>query len=704
MLDGPLDVSRPARSPHAAEPQDRELDPAAIDNTEGPVIMASSEELAPRVTPGMTRKLAAILSADVAAYSRLMGEDEEATVRTVTAYRDVIATLVQQHHGRVVDSPGDNLLAEFASVVDAVQCAVAIQRELGLRNTALPLPRRMQFRLGVNLGDVIAEGDRIYGDGVNIAARLQGLAEAGGICVSGTVYDQVATKLPLTYQFLGQQTVKNIARPVRAYRVQAMSGPSDLKGRLRNWRGAGHRLRMALAVVGLLLILAGGVVGWQLFRHPSWLTVVPVQQTAALALPNKPSIAVLPFVNMSGDREQEYFSDGMTEDLITDLASLTGLFVIARNSVFTYKGQAVKPERVRQELGVRYMLEGSVRKANDRVRITAQLIDTMTGYHLWAERYDRALQDIFAVQEEIARRITRALAVRLTPEEAENMGRPYTDSVEAWDAFKRGSLLYLLYKKEDNAQARELFLEAIDRDPQFARAYALLAGTHRWDWILAWTQDRDTSKAEASRHAQKAVELARQEPEPKPSLPYALQQSAYVLMSSRRYQEAQQAAEEAVQRNPNYADGYTALAQVLIYQEQTRYALDRMEIAKRLNPKYPPYYDFQVAQAYYVWGFLTARTDANTARQYYQQAEGYLRIALGRNNNYRTARTYLVPVLWELGRQDEAKAEMTILIQNQGRPRASQDPAWFQDYIRQTHPYENEAIIRRLSEIWQAAE
>jgi adenylate cyclase len=704
MLDGPLDVSRPARSPHAAEPQDRELDPAAIDNTEGPVIMASSEELAPRVTPGMTRKLAAILSADVAAYSRLMGEDEEATVRTVTAYRDVIATLVQQHHGRVVDSPGDNLLAEFASVVDAVQCAVAIQRELGLRNTALPLPRRMQFRLGVNLGDVIAEGDRIYGDGVNIAARLQGLAEAGGICVSGTVYDQVATKLPLTYKFLGRQAVKNIARPVRAYRVQAASGPSALKGRLRNRLGARPRPRMALAVVGLLLILAGGVVGWQLFRHPSWLTVVPVQQTAALALPNKPSIAVLPFVNMSGDREQEYFSDGMTEDLITDLASLTGLFVIARNSVFTYKGQAVKPERVRQELGVRYMLEGSVRKANDRVRITAQLIDTMTGYHLWAERYDRALQDIFAVQEEIARRITRALAVRLTPEEAENMGRPYTDSVEAWDAFKRGSLLYLLYKKEDNAQARELFLEAIDRDPQFARAYALLAGTHRWDWILAWTQDRDTSKAEASRHAQKAVELARQEPEPKPSLPYALQQSAYVLMSSRRYQEAQQAAEEAVQRNPNYADGYTALAQVLIYQEQTRYALDRMEIAKRLNPKYPPYYDFQVAQAYYVWGFLTARTDANTARQYYQQAEGYLRIALGRNNNYRTARTYLVPVLWELGRQDEAKAEMTILIQNQGRPRASQDPAWFQDYIRQTHPYENEAIIRRLSEIWQAAE
>ena len=428
--------------------------------------MASSEEPAPRGTPGMTRRLAAILSADVAGYSRLMGEDEEATVRTVTAYRDVIAALVQQHRGRVVDAPGDNVLAEFASVLDAVQCAVAIQRELNARNAALPLPRRMQFRLGINLGDVIPDGERIYGDGVNIAARLEGLAEAGGICISGTVYDQVATKLPLTYKFLGQQTVKNIARPVRAYRVQDASGPADRKGRLRNWRGAGPRPRMALAVVGLLLLLGGGVVGWRLFLHPSGSTAgAPAQQTAALTLPNKPSIAVLPFVNMSDDPGQEYFSDGMTEDLITELSALSGLFVIARNSVFTYKGKAVKPEQVRRELGVRYMLEGSVRKANDRVRITVQLVDATTGYHLWATRYDRVLQDIFAVQEEIARRITRALAVRLTPEEAEHMGRPYTDSVEAWENFMRGLALYRLYKKEANAQARELFEKAIEPGP-----------------------------------------------------------------------------------------------------------------------------------------------------------------------------------------------------------------------------------------------
>jgi adenylate cyclase len=661
--------------------------------------MASSEEPAPRVTPGMTRKLAAILSADVAGYCRLMGEDEEATVRTVTVYRDVIVALVQQHRGRVVDSPGDNLLAEFASVLDAVQCAVAIQRELNARNAALPLPRRMQFRLGINLGDVIPDGERIYGDGVNIAARLQGLAEAGGICVSGTVYDQVVTKLPLTYKFLGQQTVKNIARPVRAYRVQATSGPSDLKGRLRNWRGAGPRPRMALAVMGLLLILGGGVVGWRLFLHPSWSTAgPPAQQTAALALPDKPSIAVLPFVNMSDDPGQEYFSDGMTEDLITELSRLTGLFVTARNSVFTYKGKAVKPDQVSRELGVRYMLEGSVRKANDRVRITVQLVDATTGYHLWAARYDRVLQDIFAVQEEIARRITRALAVRLTPEEAEHMGRPYTDSVLAWEYFMRGLALFRLYKKEDNAQARELFEKAISLDPEFARAYATLAATHRQDWTLAWTQNRETSETLAYHLAQYAVELAKKELEPKPSLPYALQQWAYVLLYGRRHQEASEAAEKAVQRNSNYADGYAVWAQVLIYWGQPRDAIDKMEKAKLLNPKYPAYYDFHVGQAYYVEGFLNQEQ-----KQHYAMAETHLRKALEKSPNFRPARVYLVAVLWELDRQDEARAEMARL-REMGRPQASQDPEQFKKYVQQTHPYENEAITTRLIDVWQAAE
>jgi TolB-like protein/class 3 adenylate cyclase/Tfp pilus assembly protein PilF len=659
----------------------------------------------------MTRKLAAILSADVAGYSRLMGEDEEATVRTVTVYRDVIAGLVQQHRGRVVDSPGDNVLAEFASVLDAVQCAVAIQRELNARNAALPLPRRMQFRLGINLGDVILDGERIYGDGVNIAARLEGLAEAGGICISGTVYDQVATKLPLTYKFLGRQTVKNIARPVRAYRIQAASEPSDLKGRLRNWRRAGPRLKMTVAVVGLLLLLGVGVAGWRLFLHPSWPTAgAPAQQTAARALPDKPSIAVLPFVNMSGDPEQEYFSDGMTEDLITQLSWLSGLLVIARNSVFTYKGKPVKPEQVSRELGVRYMLEGSVRKANHRLRITAQLVDATTGYHLWAQYYDRDLHDIFAVQEEIARRITRALAVRLTMEEEKHMGRPYTSSQVAWEYFMRGAELYRRFTPQDNAHARELFEKAVDLDPEFARAYANLAATHRQDWTYAWTQDRETSEELAYRLAQKAVELARQEIEPKPSLPYALQQWALVLLYRRQHQDASDAAEEAVQRNPNYADGFALWALVLTYRGEPEEALRKTQEAIRLNPNYPFLYDYHRGQAYYVWGFLTAQTDANASRQYYQQAEAHLQEALRRNKNFRSARTYLVAVLSELGRQDEAMAEMAILRES-GRLQPSQGLERFKEYIQQTHPYEMvegkrlaPEITTHLIDLWRAAE
>ena len=268
---------------------------------------------------------------------------------------------------------------------------------------------------------------------------------------------------------------------------------------------------------------------------------------------------MLPFVNMSSDPEQEYFSDGMTEDLITELSRLSGLFVIARNSVFTFKGRAVKPDQVSRELGVRYVIEGSVRKVDNRIRITAQLIDASTGYHMWAQYYDRDLHDVFAVQEEIARRITRAMAVQLTKEEEKHMGRPYTSSEVAWEYFMRGAELYRRFTPKDNANARELFEKAIDLDPQFARAYASLAATHRLDFYGRWTQDPQSSEDLAYRMAQKAVELARRELEPKPSLPYALEQMGWVFLYREQHQEARQAAEEAVQRNPNYADGYALM-------------------------------------------------------------------------------------------------------------------------------------------------
>ena len=338
----------------------------------------------------ITRKLTALLSADVQEYSRLMGNDEVATIRTLTAYRSLMTRLIQQHHGKVVDSPGDNLLAEFASALDAVQCAVAIQSELQARNAELPPNRRMAFRMGINVGDVVVEGQRLYGEGVNIAARLEGLAEGGGICVSGTVYDQVGNKLPLDYVSLGERSVKNISKPVRVYRVL----PEEAR------------------VEDVVLELPAEV------------------QTQGA---DTPSIAVLPFRNMSGDAEQDYFSHGITEDLLTALSKLSGLLVISHNSVFQYKRQAVKPEAASRDLGVRYLLEGSVRKAGKRVRVTAQLIDATTGYHVWAERYDRDLDDIFALQDEVTERIVSALAIQLTTGEQARLERQYTDSLEAYD-------------------------------------------------------------------------------------------------------------------------------------------------------------------------------------------------------------------------------------------------------------------------------
>src|SRR5712692_1670747 len=448
----------------------------------------------------MERKLAAILSADVKGYSRLMGEDEEATIRTLTAYRPVMASLIQQHHGRVVDSPGDNLLAEFASVVDAVRCAVEIQQELKAKNADLPDHRKMEFRIGINLGDVVIEGERIYGDGVNIAARLESLAEPGGICISGTVYDHVENKLALIYEYLGEQTVKNIAKPVRGWRV-VLEVPAPLagegqgegvarevgspksqvsslksKGARQNPRrvGTAHRPWVVGGVGGLLLI-AGTILATRYLSRPP----LSPQSSAlitqeALPLPDKPSIVVLAFVNMSKDPEQEYFSDGITEDLTTALSQISALFVIARNSAFVYKGKPVDVKAVSRELGVRYVLEGSVQKADNRVRINAQLVDGLSAAHVWAESYDRELKDIFAVQDEVRQEIVLALKVKLTAEEQERFRRAPTDNLEAYDYLLHGLEYVSRVTQESFAQARQMFEKALELDPEYAAAYAWL--------------------------------------------------------------------------------------------------------------------------------------------------------------------------------------------------------------------------------------
>ena len=433
------------------------------------------------------RRLAAILAADVVGYSRLMEADEEATVSTLSTYREIIEGLVASHHGRVFGSAGDSVVVEFASPIEAVRCAVDIQRELEVHNVDLPEDRRMRLRIGVNLGDVIVEGDNLLGDGVNIAARLETLADPGGISLARSVFDQVKKQLDLGYEFLGEHEVKNIAEPIQVYRVLTQPEAAgkiigETKRATQSWK------RMALAAAVVLLIAFAGVGLW---LRPWQATVEPASvERMAHPLPDKPSIAVLPFTNMSDDPAQEYFADGMTEDLITDLSKVSGLFVIARNSVFTYKGKAVKVGQVAEELGVRYVLEGSVRRAGDQVRINAQLIDATTGGHLWAERYDGSLADIFGLQDKVTEKIVAALALNLTDSEQAQLRRKPTDNLEAYDFYLRAKQGAYSYDGDGLADALSLYEKALALDPKFADAYAGYArvAVDVWrldvDWLL----------------------------------------------------------------------------------------------------------------------------------------------------------------------------------------------------------------------------
>jgi len=570
------------------------------------------------------RKLAAILSADVEGYSRLMGDDEVATVRAITEYRAVIASMVAARGGRVVDAPGDNVLAEFASVVDAVQSAVDIQRELGSRNAALPPTRRMRFRIGINLGDVIVEGDRLYGDGVNIAARLESLADGGGICLSGTAYDQIEGKLPFGYEFKGEHSVKNITRPVRVYRLHL--DPSAAPG--PRARARSRLLKPVAAAVAILVLLgAAGWVGWRWLRPP---------ESAGLPLPDRPSVAVLPFSNLSQDPSQEYFSDGVTEDLITGLSKVSGLFVIARNSVFTYKGKAVKVRDVGRDLGVRYVLEGGVQRSGSRVRITAQLVDATTGYHIWAERYDREVNDIFALQDEVTQRIVSAMAVKLTEAEKRRLGRPPTGNPEAYDLVLRGHEERRLTTRDGNAEARRLFVKALDLDPNYAAAYLGLAWTHLQSWQFMWSTDREGLER-ARELAERAIALNE-------SLVGAHHVLGQIYLWMKQHDRAIAEAQQAVALAPNDADGYETLAETLCWSGRPEECIQAIRHAMRLNPHYPYFYDWTLGHGYYLTG------------QRQQALDSFAR-ALKGNPNFLPAHAYRGVLFTELGRMNEAREE-----------------------------------------------
>ena len=495
---------------------------------------------------GFKRKLTAILSADVAGYSRLMDDDEEATIRTLTAYRSGMTELIQQYRGRVVDTTGDNLLAEFISAVDAVNCAIEIQRELAERNVELSDERKMNFRIGVNVGDVIEEEDRIYGDGVNIAARVEGLAEAGGICISGRVYDQVENKLDLRYDFLGEQEVKNIAKPVRVYRVGIE--PDELRFPERGIKG--------------------------------FLSEEP-------ALPDKPSVAVLPFDNLSGDPDQVYFVDGIVDDIITELSRFPYIFVIARTTSFTFKGKSVDVRQVGRELGVRYVLEGSVRRINDRVRITAQLIEAATGNHIWAERYDRNLEDIFSVQDEITAQVVGSIPPELYSAEMRRAQQKPVESLDVWNYAVRGRWHVLRLTREDNVEAKRLFGKALELDPNYVPALSFLVYCHVCDVLFGWSQEPPQSITEARRLARKAASLDENDS----WVQCALGLTEFIAKNP---DTAIAHYRRAIDLNPNFALAHGYLSCQLAYAGEAEAAIETGHKAIRLSPRDPELFHFHV--------------------------------------------------------------------------------------------------------------
>jgi adenylate cyclase len=571
---------------------------------------------------GMERRLAAILHADVQGYSRRIETDEVATLRVLTPYLQLMTELVRQHGGHAIGSRGDSLLAEFPSVRNAVQCAVEMQQELTERNAELPPEQHIAFRMGIHVGEVVEDGAQLHGDGINIAVRIEGLAEAGGICLSGSVYDQVKNKLPLQYGDLGPQHLKNIAEPVRVYRVvlEGQRPTATKRGKRFSSLPPGKRAWRNVIGAGIVLLLLVGGIGtlWYQSASPPHTphSATPQQADKALPLPNKPSIVVLPFVNLSKDPEQEYFSDGITEVLTSDLSRISSLFVIARNTAFTYKGKPVNMQAVGRELGVRYVMEGSVQKAGEHVRIVAQVIDTTTGGHIWPERYDRPLQDIFALQDEIVQRIVTTLKLQLTLQEHGYIVRKHTDNLEAYDAFLRGVEYYRRYTKEANAQARQLFEKAAALDPQYAEAYVGLGVTYWLEWLWRWSAD--------PQNLGRAFTLARQALALDDSLPVAHSVLSLVYVYQQQYDQAIAEGERVIALDPNNADSYQVQAEVLNVAGRPEDALRLVEQAMRLNPRYPPTYLFQLGLAYR----LTGR---------YAEAIATLKECISRNPNLMTA-------------------------------------------------------------------
>jgi adenylate cyclase len=564
-----------------------------------------------------SRRLAAILAADIAGYSRLMGADEEGTLERLMALRrELLDPKIAEHRGRIVKTTGDGLLVEFASVVDAVRCAVEVQQAMAERSSGVEADNRIELRIGINLGDVIVEGDDLYGDGVNIAARIEALADPGGMFVSNTVYDHVRDRLPFVFEDLGEQQVKNIARPVRVYRVRP-EGPHPNPPPLA---GEGSALGARLGA-----------------------TEPP------LPLPDKPSIAVLPFANMSGDPEQEYFAGGIGEDVITLLSKSRGLFVIARNSTFTYKGQAVDVKQVGRELGVRYVLEGSVRKVGNRVRVAVQLIEVATGGHLWAERYDRDLTDIFAVQDEITMSVSTAILPTVERNERERAARKPPDSLDAWECYHRGLWHFSKIEPAENTRAISFFERAIELDPSFAAAHSALSYALGVQATLFSQQSRrQTLFPCVVEHARRAIALDPTDALGRCSL-------SYVLLFTGRHNEAMAEADLAVSLDPNSVQAYHCQGGARTFGGRPREAVAPLETAIRLSPSDPftPFCLHTLGRAYYYGGD-------------YPAAVATSRLLCRSYSNFQPAYRTLIAALGQTGEKGEARRVMAEALDRFG--------------------------------------
>jgi adenylate cyclase len=533
------------------------------------------------------RKLAVILAADVVGYARLMAADEEGTLAALNARRGIITELIGRHHGRIFGTAGDSVIAEFASAVEAVRAAAEIQEEIDGQNADLPEPRRMRFRVGVNLGDVMVGGDDLFGDGVNVAARLEAMAAPGGLCISGAVHDQIRNKVDLSFEDLGERSLKNIDYPVRVFGLRR-----DLRAEAQP------------------------------------LTAIAPSRPSGL-----PSIAVLPFANFGGDPEQDYFADGLTEDLITELSRFQELRVIARNSVMTYKDRPARVQEVGRDLGVRYVLEGSVRKAGARIRITAQLIEAETGHHLWAERFDRDLADIFEVQDEVTSRIVATLAGKLGESERRRVRSSRTENLEAYDCVLRGRELWERFTPEANRAARRLYEKAIELDPDYARAYASLAWTYLVEHSERWAGPDEQP-------LERGLEIARRGVVVNPASHSNRLALGQLCLTKGLHDEALEALETAIALNPNDADGYVFLAQAFTRVGRQDEAIELIERARRLNPAAPRWYTWYLGIALYL---ARRYEDAITTLRRGQPLNGM-------------AYRWLAAACAQLGREQDAKA------------------------------------------------